>query len=237
MQYSFSRPAASSSPTAPTSPFDSTSCAWPASDGKTSTGRPVVTVHDHPAAGQPHLTHRPRPPLSSSHQVRVERVPPGQVVVRVRHLAQGHRVALPAQGGGHQPVVRQVLLGRAAGEHHPHRAPGRSVAVHRGHRGHDPGEVGEVGLAGIQLRGEEAARLQEQPGHPIRMPPLQVQRGERAEAGPHQHRGPGGAQDAVQLRQHGGGSAPRCRPDRPSTGRRAGRARPAPAGTGVAGRR
>src|SRR3954471_3451136 len=68
------------------------------------------------------VTGGPHPPQQPG-QVWVERVPPRDPVVRVGHLGELDRIAVPPQRLRHVVVVGEVLLHRAAGQHRRHGGP------------------------------------------------------------------------------------------------------------------
>ena len=117
------------------------------------------------------------------HEVRVERVAPADVVVRVAVDVQRDGVALAAQRGRDRAVVGEVLLGRAAGERDRDRRRGGTGAQHVPDEARDPAEAREAGLLAVPAQPEERARLEDQRAERARVEPARVQQGERAEAG------------------------------------------------------
>ncbi len=137
-------------------------------------------------------------------QVRVERVPPGDVVVHVGQLGQADPVALAAQHLGHRPVVGQVLLQRAAGQRRRHRLGRERAAAGLADEPGDPRVPAEAPLLRVEPAGEERAGLQEQPAEQARVPALRVQRGQRRRGWrPSPTTGAGDRDPAADRRQHG----------------------------------
>ena len=87
-------------------------------------------------------------------QVRVEGVPPADVVVTAGHDGEAHPVPQAVQHPGHPPVVGEVLLVRSAGEHRRHRARRAAAAAHRRRRtARSPGTAGTRSPAGPSRAG------------------------------------------------------------------------------------
>ena len=135
--------------------------------------------------------------------MRVERVPPGDIVVHVGQLGQADPVALAAQHLGHRPVVGQVLLDRTAGQRRRHRLGREGAAAGLADEPGDPRIPAVAALLRVEPAGEERAGLQEQPAEQARVPALGVQCGQPAQAGAHPDHRPGDREPAPDRRQHG----------------------------------
>ena len=111
--------------------------------------------------------------------------------MHVAHLPQGHVVPLGGQRAGHDAVVGEVLLQRAAGHHRRHRrrVPGRPQ--HRVDAAHHPGVAGEAAFVRVVPGVEERAGLQEQRVQAAGVLSLGVQHGKRPQARPDADEGTG----------------------------------------------
>src|SRR4029450_13975037 len=112
------------------------------------------------ASARPHI-------LQQRGEVRIEHVAPGGVVVHAGALDEPCPVPLCGKRTGHEAVVVDVLLARAAGQGHRHGAP-RALAHGRAYEVHDAPVADEARLVTVEARDEEAARLQEEGGESAR---------------------------------------------------------------------